>query len=441
MTLLLPMLALATVFSTNPFRGDATISWGHATPLPVMPLAAWRVYWQDHQPEGDPFVWPALSATVCASYNPPEMGIAASTESTADPFLLEQDYAHPPTASALDWSTVIEIDYGIQIEDLDRYCWENTNFPTVGAADARMLEALNHVRRTMQIIHASFLRDFGVALKIAHVHILNDRPPIGPLNDTGAVWRDTIVPRMAAPIQGIMRLTSYSGGYSDSGTCLTDFFGSPIAGRASYDFTVVPSVFWSNTVAHEMGHQLLRMRHSQCYRISGGATGVPVERCTDGANGCYPGPTVCPAPETVGWMGYCLGCMNAATTALRIGPWNGPMSRIGRWNAEVLAATCLPASTVTTVNPADFTLDTDADAMPDMLDNCPVVANPLQTDANMDGYGDACTPPSCAIAPGRHVAAWALVLPLVLGALRKVTRRNTAERSESFPMVPRLAGG
>lgn len=34
--------------------------------------------------------------------------------------------------------------------------------------------------------------------------------------------------------------------------------------------------------------------------------------------------------------------------------------------------------------------DTDTDGIPDYRDNCPTVANPLQTDANGDGFGDAC---------------------------------------------------
>ena len=35
-------------------------------------------------------------------------------------------------------------------------------------------------------------------------------------------------------------------------------------------------------------------------------------------------------------------------------------------------------------------LDTDADGVPDRLDNCPLTANPDQADADMDGIGDAC---------------------------------------------------
>jgi acetyltransferase-like isoleucine patch superfamily enzyme len=39
-------------------------------------------------------------------------------------------------------------------------------------------------------------------------------------------------------------------------------------------------------------------------------------------------------------------------------------------------------------------VDTDADGVPDALDNCPAVANGGQTDSNGDGIGDACVAPA-----------------------------------------------
>jgi uncharacterized repeat protein (TIGR01451 family) len=45
-----------------------------------------------------------------------------------------------------------------------------------------------------------------------------------------------------------------------------------------------------------------------------------------------------------------------------------------------------PSSVTFTVLP----LDADDDAVPDEVDNCPLVANPGQTDRDQDGYGDAC---------------------------------------------------
>jgi hypothetical protein len=35
-------------------------------------------------------------------------------------------------------------------------------------------------------------------------------------------------------------------------------------------------------------------------------------------------------------------------------------------------------------------VDTDLDGVPDVLDNCPALANPSQADADGDGVGDAC---------------------------------------------------
>ena len=36
--------------------------------------------------------------------------------------------------------------------------------------------------------------------------------------------------------------------------------------------------------------------------------------------------------------------------------------------------------------------DLDGDGLADRSDNCPSLANPDQTDANADGFGDACVP-------------------------------------------------
>jgi hypothetical protein len=41
----------------------------------------------------------------------------------------------------------------------------------------------------------------------------------------------------------------------------------------------------------------------------------------------------------------------------------------------------------------DDLTDSDLDSVPDVVDNCPLIPNPLQEDADDDGKGDACDPP------------------------------------------------
>jgi acetyltransferase-like isoleucine patch superfamily enzyme len=48
-------------------------------------------------------------------------------------------------------------------------------------------------------------------------------------------------------------------------------------------------------------------------------------------------------------------------------------------------------------------VDTDNDGVPDQFDNCPTVSNADQTDANGDGYGDACVSTGSTIPPGTTI--------------------------------------
>jgi hypothetical protein len=50
---------------------------------------------------------------------------------------------------------------------------------------------------------------------------------------------------------------------------------------------------------------------------------------------------------------------------------------------------CPPPITTTSIPP-----DSDADGVPDNVDNCPTVCNPLQFDADSDGIGDLCDDPN-----------------------------------------------
>ncbi len=47
-------------------------------------------------------------------------------------------------------------------------------------------------------------------------------------------------------------------------------------------------------------------------------------------------------------------------------------------------------------------VDSDGDGVLAEVDNCPTVANPDQTDANGDGFGDACVSPTVNIPPSAH---------------------------------------
>jgi hypothetical protein len=52
--------------------------------------------------------------------------------------------------------------------------------------------------------------------------------------------------------------------------------------------------------------------------------------------------------------------------------------------------TCQPSGSWSKCATGSCTTDTDGDAVPDCIDNCPIVANPGQEDADKDGLGNAC---------------------------------------------------
>ena len=73
-----------------------------------------------------------------------------------------------------------------------------------------------------------------------------------------------------------------------------------------------------------------------------------------------------------------------ATTGINL---NGAMGLQYSWANPILSDGLSVLYTMSTPTP-----DSDGDGVPDTSDNCPLVANPSQTDTDGDGQGDACDP-------------------------------------------------
>ena len=71
---------------------------------------------------------------------------------------------------------------------------------------------------------------------------------------------------------------------------------------------------------------------------------------------------------------------------------NGPVNLLAVYNGELIAGGSFStAGGNISANWARWgPIDSDADGVPDCMDNCPDIANPGQEDCDGDGYGDVC---------------------------------------------------
>ncbi len=69
-------------------------------------------------------------------------------------------------------------------------------------------------------------------------------------------------------------------------------------------------------------------------------------------------------------------------------------SEVGRFHLVFWSASAVPPMPyqMRVLPAAGPSGDFDADGVPDLIDNCPTAPNPLQEDADVDGYGDCCAP-------------------------------------------------
>ena len=93
--------------------------------------------------------------------------------------------------------------------------------------------------------------------------------------------------------------------------------------------------------------------------------------------------------------------VNGSEAEIIIGDHNPPLQvrRVHGLLDEIkIYNRALSASEIQAIGSADA----DTDSVPDQLDNCPTVFNPDQTDANGDGFGDACVSPTVIIPPSSN---------------------------------------
>lgn len=381
-------------------------------------------YWLRHVPR------PAVQLYGAPANAPPEEPGCASAE-------LSGRIPIPPVGTLFteDWSTIPTVYIGVHVSGFGRWSWPNSTL-SHGVFSSDVCEATNYIKTIMQSVLAAY-RPLGIDIRIAHIHYEDDD------SDSITPYSRWIVLQsgIGYPLHGILHLPYTSdptaiGPLSCAGTVVGDnnWF------VASLDFTLDPL---SNDpargprqpfvmqIAHEMGHTMTKMAHSQCYYYDD-AHLDPIEKCEQ--TECYPHPDQCPPFDEISFMGYCmwrcyrpgLPTWTGEYPGTQFGPALGPLERIVRKKINSFASSCSTAPTYTEdLIDARTTHDTDLDGLAAAFDNCPNVSNQEQTDIDLDGKGDACD--SCAIVHPvtSSPASVLLVLPLALVLVRGRGRGGT----------------
>ncbi len=321
---------------------------------------------------------------------------------------------YPPTSDLIDRDEIYRVYYGLEVHNMNLYEWPS-NYP-------KEIEAINHLKATYQILHASWLRDFGFDARIEHVHFEDG---IIDLNESWYMW-DELEPRLGHPIQGVFILKWATQGGAWASTCNLGL------GRAwaSYSFMIPPTGIYPYggyliDLAQEWGHSYPLLGHRQCMHDYNGDSLV---HCHE--SGCYEGNDECPPYDDISYMDYCAySCYTpwAANHLPYAPPRLGkiadftPAQRIALHNAKALGDMCLGPP----VERINFAVEQsngnpDGDEYHGKFDNCRAVANNDQLDADMDGWGDACDHnDGCQDGPPMRFA-WALTLmPVALVFGRK----------------------
>lgn len=363
--------------------------------------------------------------------------ILESTEFEQLPNCTQMQCSAPNLAAVPDWSTIYQMRYGLQIENFHVWSWP-------GTTTDYFTEALNNLKASFQTFHASALRDLGVDLKIQHVHFRTHDFTAADYNSNSGIedrWKNDL--GLARPVKYVLRLFKYPGGLANT---LLHCPGEIriLISRAGYYFSVetpANDIYKSrnavmHTVAQELFHMILALRHSQCYIDPSDDTSI--ELCNEsGSAFCYQGQAECPPYDEISYMGYCGQCYRPENPIslpypdLRIGSRFGPMAAIARSNLLFMAEDCPLPVVGTMFGPGtlDAYLDSDGDEYPNFLDNCVASANNDQVDSDLDGKGDPCD--SCAIVPNGR-GGW-LLLPAAL--LMIVTRRTRVRGNTRIPLA------